>query len=113
LAIPIIANPALVDLLEWHCTQRTAYCAVRKTLQSPLQPHYGASHLTRMRATGKQLLLSPLGSSTLTLPSAPHLHKGSNGHRTASEKVPPPLLVASGPHSTSSNTWVTGPRIFR
>jgi hypothetical protein len=26
MAIPIIANPALADLLEWYCTQRIAYC---------------------------------------------------------------------------------------
>jgi hypothetical protein len=24
--IPISANPALADLLEWYCTQRIAYC---------------------------------------------------------------------------------------
>jgi hypothetical protein len=27
LAMPITANPALADLVEWYCTQRVAYCA--------------------------------------------------------------------------------------
>jgi hypothetical protein len=27
MAMPITANPALVDLMEWYCTQRVAYCA--------------------------------------------------------------------------------------
>jgi hypothetical protein len=25
--LPITANPALADLLEWYCTKRVAYCA--------------------------------------------------------------------------------------
>jgi hypothetical protein len=53
---------------------------------------------------------SPPSSSTLIPPSAPRHQKAPNGHRTASAKVPPPLLAASGPHTTSSNRWVDGPR---
>jgi hypothetical protein len=82
----------------------------RNSTTASHRPHCGASHFTRTHATGKRLLLSPPGSSTLTPPSAPHLRKDSNGHRIASEKGPPPLLAASGPHSTSSNTWAARPR---
>jgi hypothetical protein len=105
--LPIQPSPTYCNIIA-HSGPPIA----RNSTIAPPEPHCGATYLTKTPAIGKRLRHSPPCSSTHATPSAPHLRVDSNGHRTAHVKVPPPPLAASGPHSTSSNTWVVGQKQF-
>jgi hypothetical protein len=107
MAIPITANPTLANLPEWYCKQHAAYCEKFYNRPPPaamwsFAPCENAGDLQAAATLSAWLLDAYTAIGT----AVPHLLKVSNGHRTTSAKVPPPLLAASGPHSTSSNTWM-------
>jgi hypothetical protein len=85
-----------------------AHRLLHKILQRP--PTIRDMELRTLREFGgpaSRCGFSPLGSSMLTPPWKPRHQHVSNGHRIASAKVPPPILAASEPCSTSSNATDT------
>jgi hypothetical protein len=108
LAIPTKANPTLADLLEWYCAQRAAYGEKFYNNPPPTALWSFAPYENSNDWQAAATLSAWLLDAYTAIGAAPP--KRSSGHRAASAKVQPPLLAVLGPHFTSSNAWVAGPR---